>query len=173
MRARAVLAGVGRVRSTSSAAGRQRITCLRTLEEPSFDVYRELTVRSFRATYNSLVDQRQERQARNEALVRQVNEKIEQVDQASSFADDEMAFEFHCECGRADDDEIGCDERVVMTLREYEDIRAQDDRFAVVPGHEDAALEDVVRRSDRFLVVDKKPVAEPLVADDPRGAASG
>jgi hypothetical protein len=119
------------------------------------------------------VNPRQKRQARNEALVRQVNEKIERLDQAASFADDDMTFEFHCECGRADDaGEIGCEERVVMTLREYEEVRAQDDRFAVVPGHEDAALENVVRRLDRFLVVDKKPAAEPLVRDDPGGAAS-
>ena len=118
------------------------------------------------------VNQRQKRQARNEALVRQVNEKIEQLDQAASFADDDMEFEFHCECGRAIDGEIGCEEHVLMTLHEYEEIRAQDDRFAVVPGHEDATLEDVVRRSDRFFVVDKRPAVEPLVQDDPRGAAS-
>jgi hypothetical protein len=57
-----------------------------------------------------------------------------------------------------------------MTLQEYEEVRSQDDRFAVVPGHENVALEDIVRRSDRFLVVDKKPAAEPFVRDDPRGA---
>jgi hypothetical protein len=119
------------------------------------------------------MNQRQKRQARNEALVREVNEKIEQFDREAIFADDNMTFEFHCECGRADAvGEIGCEEQVVMTLREYEEVRAQDDRFAVLPGHEDAALEDVVRYSDRFLVVDKKPAAESLVHDDPRGAPS-
>jgi hypothetical protein len=120
------------------------------------------------------VEARRERQARNEALVRQVNEKIEQLDQAAGFADENMTFEFHCECGQADDEgDITCEERVAMTLQEYEEVRAQDDRFAIVPGHENVALEDIVRRSDRFLVVDKKPAAEPCVRDDPRGAPSG
>jgi hypothetical protein len=119
------------------------------------------------------VDAREERQARNEALVRQVNEKIERLDRSAGFADEDMTFEFHCECGQADGGgDITCAERVAMTLEEYEAVRAQDDRFAVVPGHENSALEAVVRKTDRFLVVDKKAAAEPLVADDPRGAPS-
>jgi hypothetical protein len=59
-----------------------------------------------------------------------------------------------------------------MTLQEYEDVRAQDDRFAVRPGHEMPELEDVVRQTERYVIVDKKPSAEPFVADDPRGAPS-
>jgi hypothetical protein len=121
------------------------------------------------------MNQRQEQQARNEALVRQVNEQIERVDQAAEEegrADQETTFEFLCECGRGMGDDVACDARVELTLREYEEIRGQDDRFAVVPGHENHALEDVVRRTDRFVVVDKKPAAQPLVDDDPRGAPS-
>jgi hypothetical protein len=55
-----------------------------------------------------------------------------------------------------------------MTIEEYEQVRSQDDRFAVYPGHEDEALEWVVARNERFAVVDKRPVAEPFVEDDPR-----
>ena len=121
------------------------------------------------------MNQRQKRQARNEALVRRVNEKIEQLDhQAAGSADDDMTFEFHCECGRADDpDGVSCEEYVELTLREYEEVRSQDDRFALVPGHETPELEDVVQRTDKFVIVDKKPEAEPIVEDDPRGATSG
>ena len=121
------------------------------------------------------MDQRQKRQARNEALVRRVNEKIEQLDhQAAGSADDDMTFEFHCECGRADDpDGVSCEEYVELTLREYEEVRSQDDRFALVPGHETPELEDVVQRTDKFVIVDKKPEAGPIVEDDPRGAPSG
>jgi hypothetical protein len=118
------------------------------------------------------VNARQQRQARNEALVRQVNERIEQVDQDAGFADEDT-FEFFCECGLGDDEgAIACEERVAMTLAEYEEVRTQDDRFAVVPGHENVALEEVIRGCDRFLVVDKKPAAESFVRDDPRGAPS-
>ena len=59
-----------------------------------------------------------------------------------------------------------------MTLSEYDEIRSQDDRFVVAPGHETATLESVVSRTDRFVIVDKRPAAEPFVADDPRGAPS-
>ena len=48
----------------------------------------------------------------------------------------EQLFEFICECG-----EGGCEARVRMPLGEYEDVRSQDDRFAVKPGHETPDLE--------------------------------
>jgi hypothetical protein len=116
---------------------------------------------------------REQQQARNEALVREVNERIERLDQSAGFADEDTTFEFLCECGQVNaEGGITCQDRVEMTLQEYEHVRAQDDRFAVVPGHENVALEKIVRRSDRFLVVDKKPGAEPIVRDDPRGASS-
>jgi hypothetical protein len=121
------------------------------------------------------MNERLERKARNEALIREVNERIEQVDKAAeetSIAPEKALFEFLCECGGNDSGEIGCAEHVHMTLEEYEDVRSQDDRFAVCPGHENEALESVVARSERFLVVDKRPIAEPLVEDDPRKAPS-
>jgi hypothetical protein len=44
--------------------------------------------------------------------------------------------------------------------------------FVLYPGHETEMIEWVVARTDRFLIVDKRPAAEPFVADDPRGAPS-
>jgi hypothetical protein len=111
------------------------------------------------------------RQARNEALVREVNERIDSLDreaERSGAADRGSTFGFHCECGQ----DGGCREMVWMTLSEYEVVRGQDDRFAVAPGHENEELEDVVARTDRFVVVDKIAAAEQLVADDPRGRAA-
>jgi hypothetical protein len=118
---------------------------------------------------------RQERQARNEALLREVNEQIERVDQATQEAglSEDATFEFLCECGRVKGADISCDEHVEMTLAEYEELRSQDDRFALVPGHETPGLEEVVRRTDKYVIVDKKPQAEPFVERDPRGAPSG
>jgi hypothetical protein len=94
------------------------------------------------------MDERLRRQARNEALLREVNEQISALDRASGGGEDET-FGFHCECGRAS----GCEERVWMTLAEYDVVREQDDRFALAPGHETDGLEQ-------------------LVADDPRGRSS-
>jgi hypothetical protein len=120
------------------------------------------------------MDKRLERTARNEALIREVNERIEKVDKAAeeaSLAPEEAYFEFLCECG-GDGDGAPCEEHVEMTIDEYEEVRAQDDRFAVYPGHEQAALETVIRRTERFFIVDKRPAAEAFVDDDPRGAPS-
>jgi hypothetical protein len=118
---------------------------------------------------------RLDRQARNEALIREVNERIEQIDKAAEEgkADHkETLFEFLCECGAGDSGDLGCEEHIEMTIREYEVVRSQDDRFALRPGHEQEALESVIARNARFVIVDKRPSAERFVASDPRGAPS-
>jgi hypothetical protein len=110
------------------------------------------------------------RQARNEALHREVNERIAKMDKQANaaWAGDDELFEFLCECSAGD----GCDARVRMKLTDYERIRQQDDRFAVVPGHENPKIENVVEQREGFLVVDKINRLEQAVADDPRGAPS-
>ena len=40
------------------------------------------------------------------------------------------------------------------------------DRFAVVPGHEDGAIERVVEENGTYVIVDKRPEAEPYVGAD-------
>jgi hypothetical protein len=121
------------------------------------------------------MDHRLERQSRNEALLREVNERIAHIDKEAergTFAPDETLFEFLCECGASEGQAGSCEEHVSMTIDEYEQVRSQDDRFAVAPGHETAAIESVVTRTERFVIVDKRPAVEPFVADDPRGASS-
>ena len=113
---------------------------------------------------------RAERQAANEAVFREVNERRAVVDRHAqqSWAESGELFEFVCECGV----EGGCEGRVEMRLEEYDALRKQDDRFAVVPGHESPELETVVERHERYVVVDKVRELERLVEDDPRGAPS-
>jgi hypothetical protein len=115
------------------------------------------------------MSERSARQARNEALHREVNERLEQLDKRASadWANDDERFEFLCECGARQ-----CDARVRIELTEYEDVRRQDDRFAVVPGHENVEIERIVKRGDGYVVVDKIAELEQYVADDPRGAPS-
>ena len=114
--------------------------------------------------------ERAARQARNEAIHREVNERLAEMDKhaGGGWADPGELFDFVCECGAGD----ACTEGVRMTLPEYERARQQDDRFVVVPGHEDPRIENVVEERDRYLIVDKIPAVEPYVADDPRGAPS-
>lgn len=114
------------------------------------------------------MDDRLRRQARNEALIREVNERIDALEKKENGWSKDGRFEFLCECGR----EEVCHTTVELTLVEYERVRSQDDRFAVHPGHETDVLEHVVERHERWVLVDKVPDAEAAVADDPRGVDS-
>jgi len=107
------------------------------------------------------VDAREERAARNEALLREVNERIEEVGKRLQVLPDDHSLDFRCECGRPD-----CEALVSMTVAEYEHVREDNDRFAVVPGHEDVRIERVVERAEGYLIVDKLPRAEPFVGAD-------
>jgi hypothetical protein len=112
------------------------------------------------------VGAREERLAGNEALFREVNERVAEV--ATQFIEVEPHSEpvdFTCECGRAD-----CVEPTAMTAAEYEAIRAEPTRFAVVPGHEQLEIETVVERHPTYLVVEKRDEDAQEVAreTDPR-----
>lgn len=110
--------------------------------------------------------ERLERQAQNESLLREVNERIAALDRRveGGWADGvPERFEFRCECGMLS----ACDGTVSLTLAEYERVRAEADRFVVVPGHETAGLERSVERSDRFVIVDKLDAYEPHAGVDP------
>ena len=87
---------------------------------------------------------RGERQAANEAAFREVNERRASLDRYAEqeWAESDELFEFVCECGTGN----GCEGRIKMTLGEYDTVRQQDDRFAVVPGHESPEVEMVVGR---------------------------
>ena len=110
------------------------------------------------------MEERLERRVRNEGLFREVNDRIEELSkdvEAQGIAPDGGLIEFHCECGRE-----SCTERVRLTVAEYQRVRSDNDRFAIVPGHETPGVEVVVETGERFLVVDKLPEAEPLVGAD-------
>jgi hypothetical protein len=114
------------------------------------------------------LEERFARQARNEALFREVNERIAQLGEAAEAWSPDGTVEFLCECG----EEGGCGERIRMPLEAYERVRTQDDRFVVKPGHETLELERAVAWTDEYVIVDKIRAAEPFVEDDPRGAPS-
>jgi hypothetical protein len=107
------------------------------------------------------------RQAHNESIFREVNERIAELGQSAQGWSPDGRIEFLCECG----EEGGCGERVRVPLDVYERVRSQDDRFVVRPGHENPEIERAVERTDDYVVVDKMPAVEPY-ADDPRGAPS-
>ena len=107
------------------------------------------------------MNSRDERIAKNEALLREVNERIHDVGQGLQVLPDDGQLDFRCECGRPE-----CDLFVHLLASDYQRVRADNDRFVVVPGHEDPEIERVVERSQSYVVVDKRPQAEPFVGAD-------
>jgi hypothetical protein len=107
----------------------------------------------------------EERLVKNEALFRDVNERMRTIDRGRGVppnADDRWAF--ICECVN-----VNCADRIELTLEEYEHARARPHRFLVVPGHERPDVERVIRRNERFAVVEKHPGGwEIAEATDPR-----
>jgi hypothetical protein len=104
---------------------------------------------------------REERVGKNEALFREVNERIREITTAT-----DGDAEFLCECG-----DPTCAQPILASIDEYEAVRAVATRFLVVPGHEIPDLEDVVEENERFAIVEKRPgVPTDLAAEsDPRG----
>ena len=104
------------------------------------------------------LDARRERAAKNQSLFREVNERIERLAGAVSSAT------FVCECLREE-----CDERVALTLEDYEQLRSNPNRFFVLHGHAYAEIEDVVETRDEYLVVKKLGVGGEVAESlDPR-----
>ena len=108
------------------------------------------------------LEDRYVRQARNEALFREVNDRIVELDESAQAWSLDGTIDVFCECGA----EGGCGERLTVTVRVYEKVRQQDDRFLVRPGHETPELEAAVEWNDEYVIVDKLPAAEPYVQDD-------
>ena len=102
----------------------------------------------------------EERAARNEALFRELNERVE----GFAGAVDLGRIRFVCECG-----ELVCLERVELTRAAYEDVRSDPTRFVVAPGHENPEIERVVARGEGYLVVEKvEHAAQVATEHDPR-----
>jgi hypothetical protein len=93
------------------------------------------------------VSDRSERIGMNEGLFREVNERIDQLQADLGGAN---TFEIVCECGTA-----ACIERFSITSDEYEALREDVHRFAVVPGHERPEIERTVEERAGYLVVEK------------------
>ena len=103
----------------------------------------------------------EQRRATNEALFRDVNERIAET--AERF--DASGTEFVCECS-----DPNCTHRVEASLAEYEQVRDESTTFLVVPGHEQGDIERVIADRGRFRIVEKVQdvVRATVIRLDPR-----
>ncbi len=88
-----------------------------------------------------------ERLGQNEALFRSINERIEAGTWPATPSD---AVAFRCECAA-----LGCNLLVEVTIADYESVRADSRQFILAPGHEIPAVEQVIRRTEAYVVVQK------------------
>jgi hypothetical protein len=91
----------------------------------------------------------QDRMRENEELFRMANERLRA--QIADAVTAKTSVPFLCECV----DEL-CMARLEMTLDDYRGVRAEEDTFAVAPGHAAGAGEEVVEEHDSFHVVRKE-----------------
>ncbi len=104
-----------------------------------------------------------ERLARNQALFREVNERL--LELSEGFQDGSM--QFVCECSNED-----CTLTITMNHDEYESVRARSTFFVVATGHEILEVEKVIDRQDGWTIVQKVTASDYMLATDPRRAAS-
>jgi hypothetical protein len=92
-----------------------------------------------------------ERVARNEAIFRDANERIEERLNELSLEDGRSPFLCECELE-------SCTTVVRLSLGEYEQVREHPRRFFISPGHESESGH-VVDETDRYQVVEKTGTA--------------
>lgn len=107
---------------------------------------------------------RERRRGENEALFRELNERLSRREQPASSSGGRLKW--ICEC-----EDEACTERIEMTGREYEELRADPTHFAVFPNekHLSADVERVVEKREEYWVVEKvREAAEIAEETDPR-----
>ena len=89
--------------------------------------------------------------ALNQSTFRSANERIERAAQSHHFAASQRV-PFICECA-----DPGCHETVMLSLVDYEAVRAYSDRFFLVAGHEDAeeTKERILDAEQGYAIVEK------------------
>jgi hypothetical protein len=95
------------------------------------------------------MDEAQRRRAANEAVFREVNERIEEL-QREFAATAREPLHLVCECDRLD-----CSVPLDVPIDVYERTRADPARFLVKPGHQDETVEDVFDAESDYLIVRK------------------
>ena len=107
---------------------------------------------------------REQRAAKNQSLFREVNERIEPLNQTFSLVN--RLNDFICECANE-----SCAELVALTVDEYESVRNVPNHFLVAPAEEHVwvDVERIVEERDRYWIVAKLGVGGSIAAKlDPR-----
>jgi hypothetical protein len=94
------------------------------------------------------MDERERRIGLNEAVFREANERIQELNETFATFTDELVLV--CECGDGK-----CVEQITMPPAAYEELRADPAQFAIAPGHEIPDVERVIAQRDGYDLVRK------------------
>jgi hypothetical protein len=111
--------------------------------------------------------EREVRAARNQALFRAVNERLEALNE--QYASLTETFTIACECA-----DVLCVEMIDIGPDDYLAVRAEPRHFVVLPSHVRPDVETVVRESEGSVVVEKLATAgevADLLAREPQARA--
>jgi hypothetical protein len=93
------------------------------------------------------------RMVENELMFRAANRKVQkqlQQDRRRSAGEDTTQLLFYCECSN-----LNCRDRIKLTVDEYQSAASGQKEFVIISGHENGAVEKVVRKTDAYTVVEK------------------
>ena len=109
------------------------------------------------------MDNRERRLGMNEAVFREVNERVEEIHQ--TLGTDTGLLDIICECGA-----LTCTERISVPIAEYERARSDATHFLLQVGHEDPTVERMIENHETWILVEKEgtDVEEVAEATDPR-----
>jgi hypothetical protein len=107
---------------------------------------------SFSGYSSPMAKAQEERLSVNEALFREVNERIREI--SDTFGQEDATYDFLCECS-----DPSCTKKVVLTRAEYGGVRSDPTRFVVAKGHALPEIEAVVERAKDHVIVEKKGTA--------------
>jgi hypothetical protein len=96
------------------------------------------------------MDFREQRFGVNEAIFREVNERINGLTKLFHWGKPDP-LDLVCECRNST-----CVKRIEMSRAEYEAVRAEDTHFALYPGHADPEIERVISSHRGYELVEKK-----------------
>jgi len=109
------------------------------------------------------MDERERRIGVNEAVFREANERIQELNETFATVTDRLVLV--CECGNG-----ACAEQISMGAAAYEELRDDPTNFVIVPGHEIPDVEQVIAKHDDYAVVRKNQGIPRRIAEvtDPR-----
>jgi hypothetical protein len=100
------------------------------------------------------------RSAKNEALFREINERLQGLN------DDFGTSEWVCECS-----DLECVARIELTNAAYEEVREDGTHFMLLAGHEQIDIERVVTRHVGYVIAEKIGIGGELaLLRDPRAS---